>query len=477
MHKARSSKFTAPGLALLLSTLLVACGGGGTTAPLNSSGSTTSAATTAVQINMGDSPADWMLAFSMNISSMSLAGSNGSVTVIPSTTPVEMMHLMGVMQPLSMPAIPQETYTGASITVASATVTYMDPSTKTPIQQTIAGPITTSVSFPSPVTVGTTPMAMSFELNLANSISTNSSGTLIMNPAFNFSYGMQGTGNPIDFSDGGIQQMMGMVSSVSGSSFSMTPMQAAQTFRFSTNASTSFTGTTMSGMASGMILLIDATLQPDGSLLATNVQSMMASGGVMGGGVITAVSGSPATQLTMIMQNGAGSGMMASYFAQGATITLASTTTYQIDQNDVDMSSLPFTPTFDATHVYAGQNVMPGSTTGMISGSGMGSGMMGGTQMSGSISATSLYLEQQGLSGTTASSITSGTTAQFTLTLPLDCAFTTLTGASSITVFQQPDTIISGNSTIASGASVHAFGLLFFDNNQWKMVASRIGTN
>src|ERR1700676_4719158 len=96
--RSQSYRFEAPAffgscLALVLTVALIGCGGsnagGGTATP-----TPTPAAKTAIQINIGDSPSDWMLAFSMNISSMALTGSNGSVTVLSSAVPVEMMHLM-----------------------------------------------------------------------------------------------------------------------------------------------------------------------------------------------------------------------------------------------------------------------------------------------------------------------------------------------------------------------------------------------
>lgn len=280
----------------------------------------------------------------------------------------------------------------------------------------------------------------------------------------------------MDPANGGIQQMMGSISSVTGSSFVMTSMQAAQTFTFATNSTTVLSGTSMSSMANGMLVVVDATLQSDGSLLCTRVQSMMNSGGVMGGGIIAAVTGSPATSLTMIMQNGSGTGMMSSVFASGVTVTLSGGTNYQIDQDNMDMAGLPFTPVFDQNHIYAGQSVMPISSSGMMSG-GMGGGMMGGSSMAGTMTASQLELEPQGLSGTASAAISSGATTNFTLNLPSQCAFTTLTGATSVTIFQQPKTNIVGSSSFASGTSVHAFGLLFFDGGQWKMVASRIGAN
>ena len=460
-------------LATVLTAALAACGGanGTSTTP-----PPVTAQKTPIQVNIGDAPSDWMLAFFMNISSMSLTGSNGSATVVSSTVPVEMMHLMGTMQPLTMINAPQGTYTGASITIGSATVMYMDPTTKAPVQKTISGPISATVTFGTPVAVGPTPMAMGFDLDLASSVTMDSSGNMTMNPVFHVTSGAQGSGNPMDPSDGGIQKMMGAVSSVSGSSFGMTSMQAAQSFTFATNSSTVFDGTSMSGMSNGMLLIVDANLQSDGTLMATKVQSMMNSGGVMGGGVITAVTGQPATALTMVMQNGAGSGMMSSAFAAGVTIDLNGSTTFQIDEDNMDMSSLPFTPLFDASDIHAGQSVMPISSSAMMSG-GMGGGMMGGSNMAGTITATNVELEPQGISGTVATAMTSGAQTSFTLTLPSGCAFTTLTGATSVTIYQQPKTVIANGSSIASGSTVHAFGLMFLDNGQWKLVASRMGSN
>jgi hypothetical protein len=253
-------------------------------------------------------------------------------------------------------------------------------------------------------------------------------------------------------------------------------MQATQNFTFATNSATVFSGTSMSSMANGMLVVVDASLQSDGSLLCTRVKSMMNSGGVMVGGIITAVTGSPATSLTIVMQNGAGTGMMSSAFAGGVSVSLSGGTTYQIDEDNMDMAGLPFTPVFDQTHIYVGQSVMPISSSGMMSG-GMGGGMMGGTSMASTITGSEVELEPQGLSGTAGAAISSGATTSFTLNLPSGCAFTTLTGATSVTIFQQPQATVVGSSPIASESSMHAFGLLFFDGGQWKMVASRIGAN
>ncbi len=469
---------------LLLLTLTLSACGGGSSPSTGTTPTPTPTATTTVQVNMGDSPADWMLAFSMNISSMTLTGSNGNATVVSTSTPMEMMHLMGTMQPLAMVSAPQGSYTGATVTIGSATVMYMDPTTKAPVQATISGPMTGSVTFTSPITVGSTPTAMGFDLDLADSVTQGSNGSLIMNPVFHVSSGQQGSGNPMDYANGGITEMMGVIASVSGNSFVMTSLQAAGNFTFQANSSTVFSGTTMGTMNGGMLVVVDAALQSDGSLLATKVQSMIPAsgigtvGGAMGAGIITAETGQPPTTLTLVMQNGDGLGMFGSYFAEGITVNLGSSTSYQMLQNGIDMSGLPFTPTFDANHLFVGQNVMPVSANGMMSGSGgMGGGMMGGMSMAGTITASEVALMPQGITGTAGVSLTGGTATSFTMTLPSDSAFTSLTGATSVTIYQQASTIMEGGSTIASGTAMHAFGLLFYDGGQWKMVAMRLGAN
>ena len=460
--------------AAVLAGALSACGGGKTSA--NPNPTPTTAAKTTVQVSMGDAPADWMLAFSMTINSMTLVGSNGSVNAVASPTTMEMMHVMGTMQPLAMISAPQGSYTSASIGIGSATVMYMDPKTKSPIQKTITGPITGKMNFDGPITVGSTPVAMDFDMDLASSITADASGNVTMKPVFHVRAGTQGSGDPLDPANGGIRQMMGSVSSISGNSFSMTSMQAAHTFNFNMNSSTEFDGiTSMSMMANGMLVAVDASMQSDGSLTATRIRSMMNTGGVMGGGVITAVTGQPATQLTIVMQRGAGTGMMSSALAGGATITLNGSTVYEIDKDNIDMTNLPFTPVFDGGHVYAGQSAMPISSSGMMSGG--SAGMMGGGPIAGTITASEVDLEQQGLSGTVASAITSGARTSFTLTLPTDSAFSTLTGATTVTVYQQLGTTTSTASSIAAGSTVHVLGLLFLDSGQWQMVTSRIGSN
>ena len=453
--------------ALFVSILfLLGCGGG-----TSSSSPNPQPNTTALQVNLGDSPSDRLVAVSMTIGSMTLTnGSGSSVTVVSSSTPVEMMHLMGTVAPISLLNVPQGTYSGATINISSAMVLYMDPTSMQLVQKSVSGPMRATVNFNPRLTVGTTPMVLNLDMNMASSVSIDNSGNVTMTPTMTASMNPCCTGNSQDPQNGGMEHMTGTVMSFSGSSFMMSMMQSSQNISVTTGSSTQFEGMGgMGGMSNGMIVMVDANMQSDGTFMAKKVESMMSmSGGSMADGLVTSLTGSPVTQLTIGTMDGTGSGMMGSDLAGTLTVNVSPTAVFNIDSDHVDMSNLPFTPTFDGTNVFKGQRVEAVSSTGMMHGGGMG-GMMGG----GTINASEIDLEQQGLSGTV-SGYAGAAPTTFTLTLPADCAFTTLTGSTTVNVFQQAGTELWGMTTITNGSTVHVRGLLFFDAGTYKLVAGRI---
>jgi hypothetical protein len=182
----------------------------------------------------------------------------------------------------------------------------------------------------------------------------------------------------------------------------------------------------------------------------------------------------PATQLNLVMQNGAGSGVGPSSFGTAFTVNLGGGTTYQIDSDGVDRSGLPFTPVFDRSHVFAGQRVEAVSETAMMPGSNMGGGMMGGETTSGTVDASEILLQQQGFRGFVSAYSSRAGAATFALTLASDSAFASLADSTSLTVFQQPDTQLLGLTSVDNGSTVHVRGLLFLDSGAWKLVAARI---
>ena len=78
---------------------------------------------------------------------------------------------------------------------------------------------------------------------------------------------------------------------------------------------------------------------------------------------------------------------------------------YGMNSEGIDMSNLPFTPMFDANHMYPGECVRCISSSGMGSG---GMGGMGGGGMMGSMNASECDLVQQGFLGTVSNYSSSG---------------------------------------------------------------------
>ncbi len=455
---------------LFFSVLLLFGCGGGTSSSLRSPNPQPS--TTALQVNIGDGPSDQLVAVSMTIGSMTLSNTaGGSVPVVSSPTTVEMMHRMGTTEPISLRSVAQGTYSGATMTISSALVTYMSPVTGQMVQKNVPGPMTATMSFSPSLTVSSSPMVLNLDMDMAASVSIDAAGNVTMTPAVTASVNAGGSGNGHDPEDGGMQHMAGTIQSISGSAFTLSMMQTSQNISVAINSGTQFQGMGgMGGMSNGMIVMVDAGMQPDGSFMAQNVESMMlTSGGTMANGFVTSLTGNPATQLTLVAHDGAGSGMTNSDLASAITVNVSSAATFNMDSDDVDMSNLPFTPVFEGSTIFKGQRILAVSSSGMMSGGGMG-GMMGG----GTVNASAINLEQQGLRGMVSAYSASGSQATFTLTVPSDSVFATLTGSTTLMAFQQPGTELLGLTAVGKGGAVRVRGLIFLDAGTYKLVASRI---
>jgi Domain of unknown function (DUF5666) len=463
-NKTRYSAFAA---VLALGLITAGCGGGS-----SSNSATPAGATSPVQVRIGDAPADWIMAFGMNVNSITLKNSSGgTVNLLSSATPMEMMDQMGTVQPLTMANVPQGTYTQATVNLSSISMGYMDPTTHQYVQKTVAGNYSGTVTFNPAMTIGSGSSVLGFDMNMANSVSIDGSGNVTITPMFTASMNSTSSTTQSPW-QGYMQDMVGSVSSTSGSQFTMSMMMGQQSVTLSTNSNTVFEGMSgMGGMSNGMIVSVDATTQPDGSLLAQHVESMEGSGGMMGGGLVGNITGTPPTQLTIVANDGIGGGMMMSDIAGTITVNVSGSTPYSFDSDNVDLTNLPFTPTFDASTIAKGQKIDVVSGSSMMSG-GMGGGMMGGSTV-GTIDASQLRLEQQGMHGT----VSNYNGSSFTLTMPSDSAFTTLTGMSAITVYQQTGTqMFPAGSTVTNNSQVEVRGLLFYDSGTYKMVSTWIVT-
>lgn len=227
-----------------------------------------------------------------------------------------------------------------------------------------------------------------------------------MTPAFRTVMNSVGSGSGNDPENGFMEHLVGSVASTSGNNFGMSMMQSSQPLTFTTNSSTQFVNIGGMGMMSnGELVMVDAMLQSDGSIQAQTVQWFMGNGGAMTDGIVGSVTGTPAAQMGMVVQNGSGQGMNSSFLSNNATVNPGGGTVYGMNSEGIDMSNLPFTPMFDANHMYPGECVRCISSSGMGSG---GMGGMGGGGMMGSMNASECDLVQQGFLGTVSNYSSSG---------------------------------------------------------------------
>lgn len=469
-----SNRMAAGALLLTSSLAFVACGGGSSTSATSPTSGPASTSTAApLQVNLGDAPADWILACGVKVDGMTLTSSTGAtVNVMPAAANTEMTQLQAMVQPIASMNVPQGTYTQAQVTVSSVAMGYLDPTTHAYQQKTFAGPYTVMVPFSTPLTMGSSPMTLNMDLNLSASVALDASGNPTFSPAMTATMASVGTGtsNPMQ---GGMQHQVGSVSSVSGSTFTLGSMMGLPSATFSTNSSTQFPGAGLSGMGqmtNGMMVAVDASLQSDGTYLAQRVAYMgVGSTGGMGGGLVTAITGNPPTQLTVTANAGQGAGMMSSSIAGTFAVSLPAGVPYSVDSDGVDLSGMPFPATFDASTLAKGQRVEVVSTTGMMSGGmgGMGGGMTGTL---GTLTATQVRLEPQALHGTVSAFTSGGSFSTFTLTLPADSALAALTGTATMQAYLPSTAQVWGATPVANGADVQARGLLFNDAGTYRLV-------
>jgi hypothetical protein len=454
-------------LGLALTLVISGCAGGSA-----STNSTAPSANGAVQVKIGDAPADSVLAFELNISKIDLLPSSGNpVTVLSTPTEIEMTHLSGTLEPLALSSVPAGTYTGANVTVSTVEVTYIPSTGSAPVQKQFTLNSTINVTFSPSLTIGTSPSVVSFDLNLAQSLTFDTSGNLTgIAPVFTVTTAAppaSGDDNGEDEEHGRWDNAVGKVTAVtpaSGSanaSFTLTLGMSGQSQTFQVNSKTQYSDGlgSFADIKTNMMVKVNAVTQADGTLLATQVEMVEASEGAELEGIITSTTGTPVTSLDLLVHDEAGT-MTSSTL--GTTVTAdVSNAVFKSpfgsmeDYSDI-LANLPVPFVFDSSHVSKGQAVevdVDGPVTGT------------------SVIANKVRLHKQTLTGTVAAPA-SGSKATFSLLLDADSAFAKLTSVTSIDVYQVAKTNMMANATV--GTKVRVRGFLFVNNGQYVFVAGRV---
>jgi hypothetical protein len=443
-------------------TLASGCGGGGSSIASNPSPTPTpGAGANSAQVRFGDAPADSVIAFEVSVSSLSLTPAGGGAPVsvtVPAGNRIELTHASGKFEPFIAGNLPQGTFSAANLTLVNSELTFLS-STGTAIH--INGPASASITVPlSPnLTIGSSPLVLNIDVNVANSISTSAgvvNGISFGPTSFNITAKAPGVAGNQQDDDGEIEDVQGTVTAVNGSSFTFKVGQTGSSMTFNTDATTQFKdGVTSVASLLNQVVTVEGFTRADGSLFAKEIEGLESNTGGEVEGLITAISG---TTLTVNAHDGIGNGFDDTKIGASFSVNIAglNASKFRVKAGNGFGGGLPSaTFPFSATTIHQGQRIEVDTDVAV-------------PPANGAISPDKINLQQQGVSGVVANASTS----TFDINLATDSALRTISGQTVVHVTKAAST--DSRVAVANGGNVQVRGLLFWNGTSWQMIARRI---
>ncbi len=154
-------------LLALTALVLAACGGGGSNGGFGGGGTNPSA----VFITGEDAPLSSVLSFNITLNTITLNGLSNTPQVLSTPTTVDFARLVGLRSLIGFDAVPADTYSSATITLANnPVITYLNIGANPQTVATMNGTLTTTtvtVNFPTAMVVtknGLAGLHMDFDL-------------------------------------------------------------------------------------------------------------------------------------------------------------------------------------------------------------------------------------------------------------------------------------------------------------------------
>lgn len=277
---------------ILLAPLVLLAGCGAATQSSTSTGQTQQGK---VYVTGEDAPESSVVGFNVTIDSITLNNSSSTVQALSTPTAVDFGRLMGMRSLLAFNAIPQGTYTSATITLEPTNpaplISYVDLSTNPPSVQELPGTLnqtTVTVPFPAgaPLTVtsnGLVGLHMDFDIRDSLVVNNGNQFTGAINPVM--------TVQAVSASSevGQITDFTGNVVSADTNTNSFL-MQGPYGFQetIDVNQSTQYNGSnSLSTLTPDAIVSVVGTVQLDGSILATAVELITTDKAFISGRVLT----------------------------------------------------------------------------------------------------------------------------------------------------------------------------------------------
>jgi hypothetical protein len=456
----RLNNFAAKLALLSLVTLaLVGCGGAGSNfdstggAPIDNSNASSS-----VQVRISGTPSDRIVALGFTFSSVKAVSASGAkFELLPKPGSVEVIHLTSSNEPLVVLQVPKGEFSQLEVSVSKSEVTYLATNNQ-PIEKHFSTGSTFTVDLNPTITIGADPAIVNIEIDVANTVYLDlASNYVFVNPPVMKISQTAVAADDQHPEDGRVDHVIGLVTSTTSNSFTLTKGLSGMQLTFQTDDNTSFEGASLATLTGAMVEVKGST-SADNALLASQV-TYLGSGanGVAVEGLITGYDQSG--QMSLVSQTGTGNGATDALRGSSVTFNPAGGTTYTVNTSDFDMEGLPFS--FDQSSIMPGQRITVNSHSAIRQGA--------NAHATGSVNASVVELQQQTLTGTVTNYIAGANgAAMFDLVLNANGTSylnAATPGTTTVHVYQRSTTDLHGISgAISEGQSLQVRGLLFYYN-------------
>jgi hypothetical protein len=440
---------------------------------------------TKVVVVMTSTANDRLAQFFITIKSISLGDKAGNTVALysnpnpqgGSTGNAEFMHLNGISEPLVIATVPQGVYTQATVAITSCSFTNVTVnSSGGVVESTYAeglcgqGTGQTTVNLPAPVTVSGPTMALSLNLQVAQSFTLNANTfpqpTYTISPVFTLTP-LTLSLQPSNELNGKFSAIDAQITSINAAANSFAT-QTADGFALTVNtaAGTNFQGVAgFSTLTVGTLVSMDVTTQPDASLLATRVEVNDLAAPTTSIGPFL-VPGSQTNQFVTIPVEAEGCTAVGTPFC-GSIFGYDNNTVFGFSGQFSNVQSLPFPAVFSGPGLLLGQNLSVFS-----SGQLMGQGFE---------LATTVTLSPQVVNGTVMAISNVNNFTVYSVSLALDSLIPTLQATAGTTinrlnaptnsmeVYVDSNAQLLTSSPIAVGSVLRFRGLVFDDNGTLRM--------
>jgi len=465
--------------------LVTGCGGG--SSPTSVAPIPPPVQNTSVTILVSSTANDRVVQANLTVTSLMLTDAMGNaVNVLSSPRSAEFMHLNGPTESLETVDVPQGVYTAATATLGNANFACVALTSSGGISAgtttLISG--TPTVTVPAPISISGTHLNLVLNLQISSSQGNSACSALYtapppgsneatITPAFTLT-AMAPTAQMMSSDLAGETGLIGVVSALAsdGSGFSVAGADGPA-WSVKANGSTVFQGIAgLSALSVGVPVNFDASPQTDGSLLASRVEVTDANVSeltVWRGPMIFISNAAP--QWDLFVTESAGPLYVGSEGGPWA-LGFGANTIYQTSAQFSNLSSLPFSATFAANNIVAGQSVYLSTHASAFPNS------------PGLVAVTTVTLLPQTINGTVTAVASAGSFTTYTVALANYNLFTALaqqggqttilTNPGSVVVYIDSSTQTLNTAPLAVGSLLRFNGLVFNDNGTLRMDCAEV---